>query len=305
MKNDRNVKLVRPNGMNPRVWNVLKKVAAELWKEHDNGASVKRNVMISCKEFYEMLLDGEGKLILDNKSLIRFANNGHIKTWSNEVLLEAINLIQNGATESAIEKLELHLMLDKDSVGGRIKLSECYMLTGKNRAALSLLNEAVHIKPESITVYIQRAKLYSALDQDERALNDLNFALLLNPNSFEALKSRAYLRLALNTIELAIEDIKRMESLIPNHLESIMLKGNVYFQERKFPKAYKQFKKVLSIEPHNADALVRLAQIKMEFKVEEKTAVKDLEFARALGHPKAHLLLNRLLSNQTNQNKAA
>lgn len=305
MKNERNTKLARPNGMNPRVWEVLKKVAAELWNEHDTGASVKRKVMISCKEFYEMLLDENGNLILDNKSLIRFANNGHIKTWSNEVLMEAINLMQNGAIENAIEKLELHLSLDKSSIGGRVKLAECYVLQGKNRAALSLLNEAVHIKPESVEVYVKRAQLYSQLDQDGRALNDLNFALLLNPNSFDALRSRANLRIALSNVELALEDIQKMEALIPNHIETIMLEGNMYFQEKKYPKAYKQFKKVLGMEPHNAEALVKLAQIKIEFKIEEKTALQDLKFAQALGHPKANMLIRNLMTQYQNQKKAA
>ncbi len=305
MKSNKKTKLVRPVGMNPRVWDVLKKVAAELWKEHDKGAAVKRQVMISCKEFYEMLLDEKGSLILENKSLIRFANNGHIKTWSNELLMEAINLMQNGAIDAAVEKLELHLSLDKKSVGGRLKLAECQLKKGLNRASLSTLNEAVHIKPEAESIYIQRANLYSQLDQDGRALNDLNFALLLNPNSFGALKGRAYVRIANKNIELAIQDIDKMEGLVPNHIETLMLKGTVLFEEKKWPKAYKTFKKVLSMEPHNAEAIVKLAQIKIEFKIEEKTAIEDLQFARALGHPKANTLLTSILSNKQNHRNAA
>jgi tetratricopeptide (TPR) repeat protein len=305
MKNNEKTTTVRPVGMNPRVWDVLKKVAAELWKEHDKGISVRRKVMISCKEFYEMLLDTEGNLILDNKSLIRFANNGHIKTWSNELLMEAINLMKHGAIDAAIEKLKLHLSLDTTSVNGRLQLADCLKQQGLYRAALSNINEAVHIKPNDESIYIQRAKLYSHLDQDGRALNDLNFALLLNPNSYSALKGRAYLRIALQNIDLAIEDMEKMEALIPNHIETLMLKGTVLFEEKKWPKAYKIFKSVLAIEPHNAEAIVKLALIKIEFKVEEKSALNDLQFARALGHPKANGLLANLLSKRQNHRNAA
>lgn len=305
MKKNNKTKVARPVGMNPRVWEVLKKVATELWNEHRSRGQVKRQVMISCKEFYEMLLDEKGELILDKTSLIRFANNGHIKTWSNELLMDAINLMQNGVYEEAIEKLLLHLTMDANSLGGRLKLAECYAITGLNKPALSVLNEAVHLKPNASETYIQRAKLYSQLDQDGRALNDLNFALLLNPNCFEALKTRAYLRLALNSIEMAIQDIEKMEHLIPNHAETLLLKGTVLYQERKWPQAYKLFKKVLSMEPHNAEAIVKLALVKIEFKVEEKSAIRDLQFARALGHPEANLLLNSIQLQNENRKNAA
>ena len=86
MKKNEKTTGVRPVGMNPRVWDVLKKVAAELWKEHDRGISTRKQVMISCKEFYEMLLDQEGNLILDNKAMIRFANNGHIKNLEQRIV---------------------------------------------------------------------------------------------------------------------------------------------------------------------------------------------------------------------------
>ncbi|MCH9821952.1 MAG: hypothetical protein K0U33_01180 [Bacteroidetes bacterium] len=305
MKKNEKTTGVRPVGMNPRVWDVLKKVAAELWKEHDRGISTRKQVMISCKEFYEMLLDQEGNLILDNKAMIRFANNGHIKTWSNELLMEAINLMQHGAIDAAIEKLKLHLSLDKSSVGGRLQLADCLQQKGLYRAALSTINDAVHIKPNDEMIYIQRAKLYSHLDQDRRALNDLNFALLLNPNSFSALQSRAHLHIALKNIDLALLDMEKMEALIPNHAETLMLKGALLFDEKKWPKAYKIYKKVLALEPHNAEAIVKLALIKIEFKIEEQSALDDLEFARALGHPKANGLLANLLSKRQHHRKAA
>jgi len=43
MKKNEKTTGVRPVGMNPRVWDVLKKVAAELWKEHDRGISTRKS----------------------------------------------------------------------------------------------------------------------------------------------------------------------------------------------------------------------------------------------------------------------
>ena len=74
-----NTKTERPANINIHVWKVLRKVALEIKKVEEEGNSWKNGVLVSCKEFYNMLLDENGELILSNRELIRFSQNDHIK----------------------------------------------------------------------------------------------------------------------------------------------------------------------------------------------------------------------------------
>ena len=161
MKAENNkIRAARPAEMNIHVWNVLKKIATEIRKTEGEGSPWKNRVMVSCKEFYHMLLDSHGNLILQNKELIHFAQNGHIKKWANEVLLDRINLLSHSAYDIAIQKFELYKsMLPAESIGDYY-LAKAYQTKMELRKALVHINCALQLDSKSAKYYTLRASIY-------------------------------------------------------------------------------------------------------------------------------------------------
>lgn len=286
-----NTRMAKPAGMNVQVWRVLRKVADQIKTEELSGNGWKQRVMISCKEFYQLLLDNKGELILSNKELITFAQNGHINSWANEVLIEGINLLSHGEFESANSKFELYKSLLPASGDGfyfkaKVERKKLNYLT-----ALNEVKEAIIREEKNARYFLLKAQILSDMDQDEKALKDLHFALLLEPMLHEALFLRALIYIANGEKNQAIQDLRKAISLKPNETRYSSELGRIFMGLRKLPEAYKYYRKVLSENPFDAEALFNCATIKIELQIEKKSAEEDLWMARSLGHPKAEELL--------------
>lgn len=292
MRKGRNsIKTERPVSINTNVWTVLKKVANEIWESHEKGAAWNRSVLVSCKEFYEMLLDENGNLILNKEELVRFSQNGHIRSWANELLLDAINLLKNEEYEMAIQKLELHISMKPTTSLAFSKLGEANMALGNFRKALEFLKEATEIDNQNSDYFVLRARAYSNLDRDEKAMNDLSFAILLNPRNANAYAARGALCQANGKFKLAQNDLKKAVSLNPANEDFKHLLAKSFMAAKKYPEAFKVLRTILKENPFNAEAIFQCAIVRLEFKVEEDLAEEELLFARSLGHPLAEKYL--------------
>ncbi|UTW60954.1 hypothetical protein KFE98_13080 [bacterium SCSIO 12741] len=281
----------KPDNLSPHAWNYMIKIARDIWASHENGSDWKNKVLISCKEFYQLLLDDQGKLILSKSELLRFANNAHIRNWSNELLMEGLNLMHNREYELAINKLQLHLMMDPDSASGYAKLAECESATGQWRSALTNWNHALMRAPKEASYYEGRAQVYSFLDQDEKALDDLNFALLLNRRLASAFAARAVIFQSRQQFVDALKEIDQALKLNPANQEFKLMQAAIYLAMNKLPMAYKIYRQILAEDPFNIEAIFRRALIKVECDIEVASAEDDLILARSLGHPLAEKYL--------------
>jgi len=284
-------KVARPENINPNVWAVLKKVANEIWKSHEKGAAWNRSVLVSCKEFYEMLLDENGNLILSKAELVRFSQNGHIRSWANELMLDGINLLNNQEYDLAIAKFELHISMKPDTALAFSKLGEAYLALGNFRKALEFLKEATEIENKNASYYVLRAEAYSNLDRDEKAMNDLSFAILLNNRNAKAYARRGVLYQASRNYKLAQSDLKKAIALNPSETQFKHLLSKSLMDTKKFPEAFKVLRSILKENPFDSEAIFQCAIVRLEFKVEEDIAEEELLFARSLGHPLAEKYL--------------
>lgn len=289
--NNRITKTARPAELNVHVWNVLRKVATEIRKSEGEGSPWKNKVMVSCKEFYNMLLDQNGQLILQNKELIHFAQNAHIKKWANEVMLDGINLLANEAYDLALEKFELYSSMLPNDASGFFYLAKALHAKMQHRQALVNINSAIQLEPQCAKYYTMRASIWSSIDQDEKAKSDLDFAILLEPYLAQAYFARSIIYQTMGDSKLTIKDLKKAIELRPEEVNYYLALGNSFLQLAKNPEAYGAFRKVLTINPFNAEALYQCASIKIELDIEVKTAEDDLWMARSLGHPNAENLL--------------
>ena len=308
MKANRRISDVsRPANLNPNVWSVMKKVANQVWDTHQQGQSWNRQILVSCKEFYNMLLDENGQLILSNSEMIRFSQNGHIKSWANELLLESINLITNQEYELAIKKLELHLSMNPKSTLALAKLADANLALCNYRVALNFVKSAIDLDSGNAAYFILRSKIYSNLDQDEKALNDLNFALLLNNRNAEGYALRGAIYLAKKESKMAMSDLKKAVNLNPAQVQYKHLLAIAYRRLNRLPESFNVLNSILKSNPFDAEALYQKALIRINFKVEEYKAEDELFLARSLGHPSAEQCLIDHFAplGQLNINKAA
>lgn len=63
----------QPEGLNDYAWNRAKNTAIEVWNSYLNGLKYTRPLNFFCNEFYQMITDANGKLIVPSGKIRRYA----------------------------------------------------------------------------------------------------------------------------------------------------------------------------------------------------------------------------------------
>lgn len=63
----------QPEGLNDYAWNRAKNTAIEVWNYYLNGLKYTRPLNFFCNEFYQMITDANGELIVPSGKIRRYA----------------------------------------------------------------------------------------------------------------------------------------------------------------------------------------------------------------------------------------
>lgn len=205
----------RPNGFDLNAWRVYKKTAMMIWKSYLSGQSWEGTVKIPCREYFFMLHDKQGKLILGNGQVVWLDNE-----WNQELVkrleLRGIEHSNVGAWDYADAYFTRALRINPNCASCLNHRGWTRQQTGNFKAALEDYTSAIAINPADDSAYVNRAALWSLLDEDSKAMDDLNKAIALNPNNGEAYSQRGFILKARNDEDAANDNLNRAAELTQN-----------------------------------------------------------------------------------------
>lgn len=287
--------VARPTQFNLNSWNAIKKYAARIWESHQSGSTWRETIRVGSKEFFELLLDRDGKLIVDWK-LIQWIPNQRINNWFRELKLKADFDRKAGLFGKAAKTYRLLNSIKPTDYEVMYELAYCYLKMKRTSSAIEFLDKAVDEFPAYERAYLLRSEIYSLLDRDLEALKDLNRTLFINPKNANALRMRAMIYQAQDDLKSAQRDLKRALELDPSNEINYVQLGILLESMGDPSMAYKAYNKALRLNPFEKDALYKRANIRLQLKVNLKAASEDLLLARSLGHPLAEeTYLNRFV----------
>jgi len=203
----------RPLEMSNDAWTRVMTQAKEVWNAHINGQDWTNSLDITCVESYMMLVDKEGKLIVQNDSLLNYVKTKQVKAWRQKLEGMALKAIQQGKLSAADRFFTKALKVDNSKALNYYRRAMVRVRLMQHRKALEDLTTAISITPEVATYYLKRAQVYRLLDIDYKAMSDLNRAIKINPNFAEAYDLRGKFRYAIGDKAGGKMDLLKYEEL--------------------------------------------------------------------------------------------
>ncbi|MGD1844341.1 MAG: tetratricopeptide repeat protein [Salibacteraceae bacterium] len=287
----------RPRTYNINHWRELKGTAYQIWENHLQGRTWHGRIEIPCKEFYLMLVDEEGRLIVNDEAQIDWVQNKHTREWLKGVVGQGRELAAQHNHQRAMLYYNLALKVDPDYVEGLFHQAVSFQAQNRFREALTGFRKALELQPENAQVYLHRANLYSAMDLDGRAMDDLNMVVRLDPQCAEAFARRGDLLRTEGNFEAAIADLRKAIQIDPNNESHYFYWARYYKSVNHQVNAFKTYRKILRLNPFNPEALYEIALMRVEIFDDRQAAEQDLMLARSLGHPQAENVLCNLFTD--------
>jgi len=150
-------------------------------------------------------------------------------------------------------------------------LSSLYQEQGKNRSALTLLEEAIEIYPDKPQLYFEYGLLLESNGMYQQAVVNMEKVIELQPEHAEALNFIGY-TWADNNIHLdrALEYIKRAVELKPGNGYMADSLGWVYFRLGEFEKAEIELEHAIELEPGDPHIYDHLGDVYLSLKKKSK-----------------------------------
>ncbi|GAB5538396.1 MAG: hypothetical protein Salg2KO_04990 [Salibacteraceae bacterium] len=206
----------RPINYSDAAWNQIISQSKEVWSKYLNGENWQKELEITCKEAYLMLVNTEGKLIVSDESLLSYVKNEHVKTWMRRLEEIAFKALRDKKYKTAERYFGKVIKLDGQNAMNHYRRSLVRLKLNNQRGALVDLSEAIRLQPRIAKFYVKRAEVYRLLDVDHKAMSDLNMAIKLNPKSVEAYQRRGKFRLSLGDRAGGRLDLLKASELMPN-----------------------------------------------------------------------------------------
>lgn len=281
--------IARPVQFNVHAWDTLKKYAMRIWSAYSAGVKWEDEVKVTCREFYQMLQDENGQLIIDPK-LLSWVPNHRINSWLRDLKEKADLHFKLGEYAKALKYYEEMIMVKPNDYHALCRAAESATKLKEYQKSLRILNSAILKFPQFDRAFLVRAELFSFRDEDECALKDLNKALNLRPNNHKARLMRASILRNIGSFHLAIKDLDEL-IIRKTELPEVYLEKALILEELDdLASAYKHYRKALKLQPFHKDLLYRKAQISLKIGVNLNKAKEELLMARDLGHPMAEEL---------------
>lgn len=206
----------RPEHYSNLAWNEVIRQARQVWLHYLAGKDWNQQLDITCKESYLMLVNDEGKLIVNDETLLNYVKNDHVSSWKQRLEEIAFKAIRDKRYDKAERYFTKALKVDSSNAMNHYRRALVRIKLFNHKGALVDLSEAIALKPDFDTFYLKRAQVYRLLDIDHKAMSDLNKAIKLNPSSSEAFDMRGKFRLSLGDRTGARIDLNKAEELRSN-----------------------------------------------------------------------------------------
>ena len=144
-----------------------------------------------------MLVSKEGKLIIQNETLLHYVKNREVVAWRKHLEELAYSAIRTNKFDLAERYFTKALKLDPTNAFNFYRRGMVSARLLKNKEALADFSKAIELKPGVAVFYLKRAEIHRLLDLDYKAMADMNKAIKLDPQNPQAFEMRGKFRLSL------------------------------------------------------------------------------------------------------------
>ncbi|MBI4026107.1 MAG: tetratricopeptide repeat protein [Verrucomicrobia bacterium] len=269
---------------------VLFEVAIELQdpvkarKVLDRAASQKTGdseYWLRLAELYRALGARDGKLALDNESLVRLYDRAIALQPSDMTVLARIAefFVTHNNLPKAIELYQRILEQLPHAEEIRLKLANCYVVQGNRNRAIEVLKQLVGNEPSQFQILTLIGDLYADLKDIEQALAHYRLSLNRNPNQLTPHIRIAVLKLKNNQPKEALKELETAREKFPNAPEVFTRLGET-FEDLKDPtQALVNYRLSLEADPNQLPLHLKIALLEIRNKRTQE-ALSQLAVAR-------------------------
>ena len=203
----------RPAHFSDVAWQQVIQQAKRVWDAYLRGEDWQQELEITCKESYLMLISKEGKLIIEDESLLHYVKNNHVKAWKKHLEDIAFRAIREKQFDKAERFFTKALKLDGNHAMNYYRRALLRMKALRHKEALEDLTRAIEINDQFAAFYLKRSHIYRLLDMDYKAMSDLNKAIKVDPTHSEAFDVRAKFRASIGDRAGARMDMLKAKEL--------------------------------------------------------------------------------------------
>ncbi|NQV52728.1 MAG: hypothetical protein HQ500_06070 [Flavobacteriales bacterium] len=203
----------RPTHVSDVAWQQVIQQAKRVWDAYLNGEDWNDVLDITCKESYLMLVSHEGKLIVQDESLLRYVKNDQVKSWRKHLEEIAFRAIREKQFDKADRFFTKALKVDNQHAMNFYRRALLRMKALRHKEALEDLTRAIELNDGVPAFYLKRSHIFRLLDLDYKAMSDINKAIKVDPSHSEAFDLRGKFRLSLGDRAGARLDILKAKEL--------------------------------------------------------------------------------------------
>lgn len=176
------------------------------------------------------------------------------QTSAQELVQEAVTLIQRKDFNSAIDRLNKAILADPRSADAHFQRAGILADAGQDKLALADYSKAIELQPNDVRFLNMRGLFLLTRKQLDAAFADFSLATDKDPKYVQAWNNRGLVHLARNEIPDAIKDFSRAVEIDPNYSDGFNNRGFAWFQSGENAKALQDFNTTLKLRPDYVNA---------------------------------------------------
>ncbi|HUU27726.1 MAG TPA: tetratricopeptide repeat protein [archaeon] len=195
------------------------------------------------------------------------------------LLKRGMVFIQEGRLDSARERFERALSLDRDLVAAYANLGEIYLRQDSLDQALNHFKRVLREVPPDWPLYNNLGQVFDRLGKADSAVFYYRKAYELEPDSSSSTLSLGVALSRLNKTEEAVALVERFLQNNPGNALANYNLGNWLVRLGKFPEAAGYYRRALAINPNDTKSHLNLGLVCLQFLNQPEAALEHLEQA--------------------------
>lgn len=167
----------------------------------------------------------------------------------NDILIEALQLQNQGNLDAAIRLFNEILTLDPNNAGALYSLSVAALNSGNSNEALQFSGRGVKAAPHFAPLHFVHGAILQVMGENEEALLIFDKALEIQPDYIEVLLNSGVLLRNMFRHKDALERFNKILSIDPNHVSALGNAGIILTEFKQSKQAIAMFERLIKINP--------------------------------------------------------
>ena len=190
--------------------------------------------------------------------VINEPNKQELKSTSIKIGQTALQLIQFGQNDDAINLLKLAIKLNPKEKDLWVTLAEAEIRSDRKYEAISSLNKAIQLEPKEQNTFFRKASIYMDLNKPKKAKIYIKKGLSINKNDEKGYFQLGNAEIMLNNYTSALIAFKKSSKINSKFWQAINNEGLVLYELNNSKEAILKFKSALEIS-NDAEPMLALA----------------------------------------------